>query len=601
MANRKRSKGGECCCPPAKPVRCEPTFSRSVGYYERDPCCHEHCRIYGVHDEPYLRPFDPKECARFRRSFIDKSLGFPLGYVLGTVPTKIGVPSVESIRFAGNLKAFATTYFTRRTDWTAALIDQVVAEGQLLFSDSEGMESPNANDYPEIYDDNEQAVTRHFMVNDIEFALELDAPFELYGVPNTMAHLRRIMTAYFKRHREAVFWTPNWYLLIWKDMGVWMVLDLNGRDRDTFKPNQDGGLPVLFAMRSLDNVIYLIKSESNLEKTDKFTLRDILVVRLATPGPNGRSQEREFGPRMSEYDVIASDYGYLKSNLHLTLNSKDALRNRSALPVAVATAIASKVDHPATWDMKTYDKIICYGANMCKNCWEPCTDLNKPMDLDSFPRQIRMGQFVAEVLLTPNVFEGWWKCVPMYKFNDFHLMLDKALDENDYVIFQINNQMYSLWKKGDFLYLMDPYRHHIVGRILEASEDPKSASVRIFGNMDRLLSVFHQVLLESNRSAIFHIHTLRIRNLTECPVGTAPMLLPPDQDMDVVSLNENIRFHENYDKCLEELGEISDFEEDLASDIEPIEEISTSEEPAGEEEGEEAGPAEGGEDDDEDD
>lgn len=579
---------------------CDCRNQQLVIHDNHNPCSHESCRIFGVHDDPYIRPFDSKECKSNGRSFIDKSLGFPLGIVTGTVATKTSTPNIESVRFASNLKAFAATYFTRRTEWNPELIDQIVAEGQILFSDSEAMEFPNGNVYPEVYDDNEQAVTRHFKINDIEFAMELDAPFELYGIQNIIGRLRRIMNAYFRRHKTAVFWTPNWYMLIWKDTGVWMVLDLNGRDKDTLKINNDGGLPVLLAMRSLDNVIHLIKEESNLEKTDPFTLRDILVVRLVTPGANGRSQERDFGPRMSEFDVIASDYAYLKSNLHLTLNPKDALRNRSALPVAVATALASKIDHPATWDAKTYDKVICYGVNMCKNCWEPCTDINQPMDLDTFPRQIRLGQFVAEVMLTPNVYEGWWKCVPMYKYNDFHLMLEKALSENDYVIFQINNQMYSLWKKGEFIYLMDPYRHHIVGRILEEGEDPKSASVRMFGNMDRLLSVFHQILLESNRSAIFHIHTLRIRNITECPPGTAPMLLSPDQDVEVASLNETIRFDENYDKCLEELGAISDYEEDLASEIEPIEEVSSSEEMVEEEEGGEAGPGEGGEDDDED-
>ncbi|KAM8711045.1 hypothetical protein ACLKA7_017644 [Drosophila subpalustris] len=605
MASKRRQKAGCSCCAGLSSAAQSPANTGNnqqlVEHDNHNPCSHESCRIFGAHDDPYIRPFDPKECKSTRRSSIDKSLGFPLGIVTGTVATKPGIPNAESVRFASTLKAFATTYFTKRTEWNPELIDQIVAEGQILFSDSEGMDMPNANVYPEVYDDNEQAVTRHFKINDIEFAMELDAPFELYGIQNIIGRLRRIMNAYFRRHKTAVFWTPNWYLLIWKDTGVWMVLDLNGRDKDTLKVNNDGGLPILLAMRSLDNVIHLIKEESGLEKTDPFSLRDILVVRLVTPGANGRSQERDFGPRMSEFDVIASDYAYLPSNLHLTLNPKDALRNRSALPVAVATALASKIDHPATWDAKTYDKVICYGVNMCKNCWEPCTDINQPMDLDTFPRQIRLGQFVAEVMLTPNVYEGWWKCVPMYKFNDFHLMLEKALAENDYVIFQINNQMYSLWKKGEFIYLMDPYRHHIVGRILEEGEDPKSASVRMFGNMDRLLSVFHQILLESNRSAIFHIHTLRIRNITECPPGTAPMLLPPDQDIEVASLNENIRFDENYDKCLEELAAISDFEEDLASEIEPIEEVSSSEEMVEEEEGGEAGPGEAGEDDEDED
>ncbi|XP_017100284.2 uncharacterized protein [Drosophila bipectinata] len=595
-----------CCgpCPPQCPrpgvppcIPCQPPMVRLDKLWPEpyDPCSFKNCLIFGSHDEPYAQAFDPKECMRNRRNDIDRSLGYPIGVVAGTIPVKAGVPNKESIQYASNLKGFAHSYYTRRDEWKQDMIDFVVKEGEVLFGDSENMEMPNFTDAPDVYDENEIRVTRHFKINDIEFALELESAFEVYGYPSVIRNARRILRAFFKKYKYGLFFTPNWYMLIWKEKGVWMVLDLNGRELDTMKPNTDGGLPVLLALKSLDNVIWLIKKESDLEKTQTFTIREILVVRLATPGSEGQSWEREHGMRMSQFDVIASDYAYVKSNLHLTLNPNDALRNRSALPVAVATALASKIDHPATWDMKMFDKVLCYGVNMCKNCWEPCVDLSKPMDLDEFPRQIRLGQFVAEILLSPNVYEGWWKCVPMYKFNDFHLMLEKALDQNDYVIFQINNQMYSLWKKQGFIYLMDPYRHNIVGRILEEGEDPKSASVRMFGNMDRMLSVFHQILLESNRSAIFHIHTLKIRNITECPPGTAPALLPPDQDVEVRSLNENIRFDENYDKCLEELGEISDFEEDLASEIEPIIEVSSSEEMVEEEEGGGGGEVEGGE------
>ncbi|XP_039488767.1 uncharacterized protein LOC120450061 [Drosophila santomea] len=603
MANRMQ--GGACCpsscqptcspCPPCPPCDAPLVRLKKLWPEPYNPCSFKNCLIFGGHDEPYIRPFDPKECARMRRSDIDRSLGYPIGVVSGTVTVKVGIPNQESIRFASNLKAFAHSYYTRRDEWKPETIDMVVAEGQVLFNDSENMYPPNTSDMPDIYDENEQKVTRHFKINEIEFAMELEAPFEIYGYENVIRNLRRILRAFFKKAKYGVFFTPSWYLLIWKEKGIWMVLDVNGRDRTTMKPNNEEGFPLLLALKSFDNVVWLIKKESDLHKNAKFSIREILVVRMATPGSTGQSWEREHGMRMSQFDVIASDYAYVKSNLHLTLNSKDALRNRSALPVAVATALASKIDHPATWDQKMYDKVMCYGVNMCKNCWEPCGDLSKPMDLDEFPRQIRMGQFVAEIMLTPNVYEGWWKCVPMYKFNDFHLMLEKALNQNDYVIFQINNQMYSLWKKTDFIYLMDPYRHNIVGRILEEGEDPKSATVRMFGNMDRLLSVFHQILLESNRSAVFHIHTLRIRNITECPPGTAPALLPPDEDVEVRSLNENIRFDENYDKCLEELGEISDFEEDLVSEIEPIVEVSSSEEMVEEEEGGGGGAVEGGE------
>ncbi|XP_017029075.1 uncharacterized protein [Drosophila kikkawai] len=611
MAGRREQAGACCpppCCPPMQcpPCQTAPSCSRLVTTWKAlrpepyNPCSFENCLIFGGHDEPYIRPLDPKECARNRRNDVDRSLGYPIGVVSGVAVVKGGISNQESIRYAGYLKGFAHSYYTRRDEWLPEMIDMVVNDGQILFNDSENMVNPNSTENPDVYDENEQRVARSFKINDFEFAVELEASFEVYGYPNTIRNLRRILRAFFKKFKYGVFFSGTWYLLIWKERGVWMVLDLNGREKETMKLNQEAGYPVLLALKSLDNVVWLIKKESDLEKTDKFTIREILVTRLATPGPTGQSWEREHGMRMSEFDVIASDYAYVKSNLHLTLNPKDALRNRSALPVAVATALASKIDHPATWDMKMYDKVMCYGVNMCKNCWEPCVDLSKPMDLDDFPRQIRMGQFVAEIFLTPNVYEGWWKCVPMYKFNDFHLMLEKALNENDYIIFQINNQMYSLWKKSDFIYLMDPYRHNIVGRILEEGEDPKSASVRMFGNMDRLLSVFHQVLLESNRSAIFHIHTLKIRNITECPPGTAPALLPADQDVEVRSLNENIRFDENYDKCLQELGEISDFEEDLASEIEPIVEISSSEEMVEEEEGGGGGEVEGGEGEDED-
>jgi len=79
-----------------------------------DPCSFKNCLIFGGHDEPYVQPFDPKACARMRRNDIDRSLGYPIGVVSGTIIVKAGIPNQESVRFGANLKGFAHSYYTRR-------------------------------------------------------------------------------------------------------------------------------------------------------------------------------------------------------------------------------------------------------------------------------------------------------------------------------------------------------------------------------------------------------------------------------------------------------------------------------------------------------
>ncbi|XP_030386883.1 uncharacterized protein LOC115633565 isoform X2 [Scaptodrosophila lebanonensis] len=132
---------------------------------------------------------------------------------------------------------------------------------------------------------------------------------------------------------------------------------------------------------------------------------------------------------------------------------------------------------------------------------------------------------------------------------------------------QINNQMYALWCKNDFYYLLDPYRHQIVGsrNAMDSKPGLRWATVRMFRDQITMLSVFHQQLLESNSHSIFYLHAVLIKNLAECPRGYALAPTPDGLAYEVKSINETIYFPEhNYD-CSKLLTHISDNEKDVCS------------------------------------
>lgn len=125
--------------------------------------------------------------------------------------------------------------------------------------------------------------------------------------------------------------------------------------------------------------------------------------------------------------------------------------------------------------------------------------------------------------------------------------------------------MYALWFKDNFYYLLDPYRHKLVGP--EAREDSdtsaKWATVRMFRDVLSMLNVFHQLLRESNPQSPFFIHAVHIRNMAECPLGYSLKPVPSSAECDVKSLNESIKFPEELSHCSKDLEPVSDYEPDI--------------------------------------
>lgn len=154
--------------------------------------------------------------------------------------------------------------------------------------------------------------------------------------------------------------------------------------------------------------------------------------------------------------------------------------------------------------------------------------------------------------------------------NDFEHELRNVIKSTGNALFQINNQMYALWFKDNFYYLLDPYRHKLVGP--EAREDSdtsaKWATVRMFRDVLSMLNVFHQLLRESNPQSPFFIHAVHIRNMAECPLGYSLKPVTSSAECDVKSLNESIRFPEELSHCSKDLEPVSDYEPDMKSILE---------------------------------
>ncbi|EDV52391.1 uncharacterized protein LOC6545524 [Drosophila erecta] len=515
------------------------------------------------------------------------SLGSPVGLVCSnaTVNNPCGSSpkqqEVNVLNFATYLKAFALIYVLPEVDWTAEKIDMLLEEGTDLFRASsdvnQGQDDPNENKLlePEIYTNEEKRIKRNFNLEGHTFTLALEPRYLGVGTKpleqqpeHTINNLRTILQNFFKSRRYCLLLTRVGHLLIWRRKKVFFVLDVKGRGKDDLATVKDNGVAMLVCLKSIDNVVHLASNLSGISPEDEFSIRELVVVRLETP--DGRIYMRDTSHRSIEFKVVNKSYAYLKGTLHLSLNEDDPVRNRSSLMVAVASVLASKIDHPANWDTNMLDRLISYGVELCKSCWSDCLRDRRPIDLDTFPTQLRMGQFVLELKLIPTVRTGHWKCGVRIIGTEFEAHVSEALKEFCNVVFQINNQMYAIWLKDGFYYLLDPYRHTIVGTHVaeDKAEGAKWATVRMFRDQLTMLSVFHQLLKESNRQSAYYVHVVRIRNLAECPNGYALAPLPDDKDnWEVKSLNEPILFNEQQGVrvCNKALAEISDYEEDVVS------------------------------------
>ncbi|XP_044313928.1 uncharacterized protein LOC108049528 [Drosophila rhopaloa] len=515
------------------------------------------------------------------------SLGSPVGLVCSN--TILNNPCGSSpkqqeanvLNFATYLKAFALIYVLPEVDWTSEKIDMLLEEGSDLFRTSSEMEQEQENGednklfQPEIYTNEEKRIKRNFNLEGHTFTLALEPRYLGAGTKpleqqpsHTIKNLRPVLLSFFKSSRYCLLLTRVGHLLIWRRKRVFFVLDVKGRRRDDLQTVVDNGVAMLVCLKTIDNVVHLASNLSGISPEDGFTIRELVVVRLETP--DGRIYMRDTSHRSIEFKVVNKSYAYLKGTLHLSLNQNDPVRNRSSLMVAVGSILASKIDHPANWDTNMLDRLICYGVELCRNCWADCLRDRRPIDLDTFPTQLRMGQYVLELKLIPNVRTGHWKCGVRIIGTDFQAHVLEALKEYGNVVFQINNQMYAMWAKDEFYYLLDPYRHTIVGTHVDEdkADGVKWATVRMFRDQLTMLSVFHQLLMESNRQSAYYLHVIRIRNLAECPEGYALAPSPEDVDNhDVKSLNEPIFFNEQQgvSVCDRSLAEISDYEEDVVS------------------------------------
>ncbi|XP_020801387.1 uncharacterized protein LOC110178557 isoform X2 [Drosophila serrata] len=505
-------------------------------------------------------------------------LGSPVGLVCSnaTIANPMREAEATAINFATYLKAFALIYVLPEVDWTAEKIDMLLQQGMELFRCSSETSQPSDDDLGRnqlfgtgIYTKAEMRIKRNFILEGHTFTMALESRYlGMATRPHIIKNLKCVLQAFFKSRRYCLLLTRVGHLLIWRRRKAFFVLDVKGRRRDDLRWDKDNGVAMLVCLKTVDNVVYLASHLSGITPTDAFTIRELVLVRLRTP--DGRIFMRDSSYRSVEFKVVSKSYAYLKANLHLSLGQGGTVKNRSSLMVAVGSILASKIDHPANWDTNMLDRLICYGVELFSSGWSDCLEELRPIKLDTFPTQVRLGQFVVELELMPGVRLGYWKCLDIVSM-DFEVNIREALEGFGNVVFQINNQMYAMWIKNDFYYLLDPYRHTIVGTHVEEDQckDAKWATLRMFRDRLTMLSVFHQLLQQSNGQSAYSLHAVRIRNIAECPQDVVPSPSPEDMDTcDVESINEPILFSDQLGAVVQDycLAEISDCECEMEDD-----------------------------------
>uniref|UniRef100_A0A1A9UN74 Uncharacterized protein n=1 Tax=Glossina austeni TaxID=7395 RepID=A0A1A9UN74_GLOAU len=561
-------------------------------------CSPKVCAIFGKHDEdPYEKPceLNPKR----HKNENSSSLGDPIGLVASTIDSKMngGKYNVGQVRFATYLVAFARFHINPETTWTSTIIDEVLKRGLMLYSESQNQPNElrlsrktnvsrsitSVRSSRKTYAPQEKNVSREFELMGCKFHIELlsrplspDRPGEggdgqgsdFLLLENVNALLKDTM----RKHTYYLLCIEKFYIMLWLSKGVYFVFDVCGRKLDDFKSNDKDCVAVLMCLRTLDNVNHLILNLSGLSKNSPCTLRELKIVKLITP--SGNIIQRDYGRRQREYKIINDDYAYVKGNLHLSLNPAALLRNRSALAAGVTALLVSKIDHPATWNSKVIDKIICFGFNFCQAHWLKCGS-SDPIDVGEFPTRLNIGQFHAQIELFPKKYTGFWYCVPDFISTELAQTIKRAFEEGyNKLLLQINYQVYAIWKQKGFIFLFDPFRHRIAGLSDQPNSTEKYSTVKMFRSFDVFMLVLNSILLDSNRSSHFSLHAMKVRHIQlKNKADGTPALFQQSafgSDGEVISLNEAVCFEEAEDICQKMLGEISDYEEE-ESELEELE------------------------------
>lgn len=357
-----------------------------------------------------------------QRSEVD-SIGSTVGLTCSTLPMTRRCDCLEEEMhsrtlaqdFSRYLKAFALIYVLPEKDWTAENIDSLMSEGENMFNITSELDQMDEkpivfNNYNSI----EQCVKRNFKLEGHRFTLELKPPYlgdnrqsaEKHP-PHIMRNLKTVLQGFFRKAHYCLLLHKPGYLLIWRRHNIFFIMDLRGRRREDLVSDRNG-TAMLLCLQTIDNVVHLVNTLSGLKPEDKFLLRELSVVRLVTP--DGQVFMRESTERPPNFRVINENYAYLKSNLHLSLNPDMTLHSCSGIVVCVAAILASKIDHPASWNVHIFDHLLCYGVELCRICWGDRIPKRRAIDLDTFPTQLRLGQFVIELKLSPVVSSGIWRC-----------------------------------------------------------------------------------------------------------------------------------------------------------------------------------------------
>uniref|UniRef100_A0A1B0AAA3 Uncharacterized protein n=1 Tax=Glossina pallidipes TaxID=7398 RepID=A0A1B0AAA3_GLOPL len=534
------------------------------------------------------------------------SLGNPIGLVKSKINFKTDSEAhdVAPARFATYLVAFARFHLNPETTWNSEIIEEVLQNGLMLYAASQKSDNQLVSSH-EIYAPHELNILREFVLLGCKFQIELvkissipsirSIPSRCTEKPNQtgvcqvadMLCLKNVKAVLGNILRERTFYllkVNQLYIMIWINCGVFFIFDVCGRDVTDFHSVEKDGVAVLLTLKSLRNVLHLITHLSGLNKEDLCTIRELKIAKVITA--SGYTTQRDYSEQRPEYNIINDDTAYVAATLHLSLNPAELLRNRSALPACVTALVVSKINHPATWNTKTVDNIICYGVNFFQTYWLNYAN-SDPIDVNELPAQFNIGQFQAEIELFPKRYVGSWRWVPSYKFTDLTLNVEKGFVGGDTkLLLQINYQMYTIWKQNEFIYLFDPFRHRIpaVSNEQDSIESvEKYATVRMFRSFDVFIKELNSILMDSNKCSPFSLHVVKIRRIgvKAKPYDDSPALFEKsllDPNGEVLSLNEVICFEDTNEAC-EKLREISDFEdEELHSNLEELELRSTSSE-----------------------
>ena len=356
--------------------------------------------------------------------------------------------------------AIATSFLVKPYCWNEPVIDQLIEDGDIYYSES----------YKNIKIPDRRNLTLLDLKRDLEVQkshrifVKIDDP--IYAgtfrseTPKDL-HIAKAIDLFFKKLDACVLTSPVLNIAIWKTCKDFNIFDAQARLEDcNVDECRKNGTAKLFMVQNLRGVLFIILEKSNV-KNEPFVLYGVTVTNAQKLSEVLLHEEiksfKEPQRRPSGWRIREKFRAAIQGSYHLYhAVLPQEFQGKGHLVISVAALIYSKLLSTNKWTRVILDVIFnqsnSYLMDLARVLGKTL-DESFQMGLKDLLCDVILGVYTAKIKLFENVVPGEDKKAK----TTMDIGIRTFFVNHSMGIFQINKTFYAIWKEKNKFYFFDPF------------------------------------------------------------------------------------------------------------------------------------------------